>query len=161
MKVWLFLIWFILSSSQVNSNSCSDKLDKLYKLDRFEWCNGSTFNINSYTNICKRIRNCNLTYHDDVCEYITTIQSCKINTIILYIFLLGILIVCCYLMIVIVYNLLDIINYSKTLPLLFFVSPIIMLLAVNEQLYIMAIFISIASYLLVVMGIVWYKQVYL
>ena len=65
---------------------------------------------------------------------------------------------CCYLMIQIVYNLLNIVNYSKSFPLLFFTIPAIMLLAVNEHIYFMYIFISIGIYLLIVMAIACYKH---
>ena len=164
MKVWLFLLSTILTTIPVNSKhifSCSDKLDKFECLDTYYcgWCNASKFNVNSYGKVCKKITNCNLTdTYAVACEYTNTIHSCKVNVTILYIFLLGGLIGCCYLMIHIVYNLLNIVNYSKSLPLLFFISPILMLLAVNEELYVMYIFISIGVYLLIVMSIACYKN---
>jgi hypothetical protein len=164
MKLLLFLLSTILTSTPVNSKnifSCSDKLDRFDCLNTYYcgWCNASKFNVNSYGQVCKQITNCNVTHeYAAACEYKNTIHTCKINTTLLYLFLLGGLIGCCYLMIQIVYNLLNIVNYSKSFPLLFFISPAIMLLAVNEQLYLMFIFISIGVYLLISMGVAWYKH---
>ena len=164
MKLLLFLLSIILTSTSVNSNnivSCSDKLDRFECIDTYYcgWCNTSKLNVTSYGNVCKQITNCNVTHqYVAACEYKNTIHTCKINTTILYIFLLGGLIGCCYLMITIIYNLLNIVNYSKSFPLLFFISPAIMLLAVNEQLYVMFIFMSIGAYLLLSMGVALYKH---
>ena len=167
MKLLLFLLSTILTITSVNSNnifSCSNKLERIECLntDYCGWCNASKLNVTSYGNVCKRITNCNVTHdYGDACEYKNTIQTCKINTTTLYLFLLCGQIGCCYVMVSLIYNLLNIVNYSKSLPLLYFITPTIMLLAVNEQLYLMFIFISIGSYLLIAMSVVWYKHVYL
>jgi hypothetical protein len=164
MKLLLVLLSTILSSIPVNSKQifiCSDKLDRFDCLNTYYcgWCNASKFNVNSYGQVCKQITNCNLTHeYEAACEYTNTIHTCKINTTILYLFLLGGMIGCCYLMIQIVYNLLNIVNYSKSFPLLFFTIPAIMLLAVNEHIYFMYIFISIGIYLLIVMAVACYKH---
>ena len=164
MKLWFTLILSVLSSISVDSKtmfSCSDQLDKVECLDIYYcgWCNASKFNVNSRGDVCKNIANCNISNgYKESCEYYNTINTCKVNTVTLYIFLLGLLIGCCYIMIVLVCNTLSLNTCSRTFPLLFFISPAIIILAIDEYLYIKFIFISIGIYLLSAMFIVYYTH---
>ena len=166
MNLLWFLIYIIVSSTSIESKnifSCSDQLNKIDCLDIYYcgWCNTSTIHNNIYSNICKNIYNCNTSYeYIGECEYKHSTKTCKVNALTLYIFVLGLLIVCCYMMIVIVYTMLNITNCSKSFPLLFFITPAIMLLAIDENLYIQFVFISVGVYLFIGLGLAYYTHIY-